>query len=232
MAWRSIGNNGGFMAYGQNGNPPVRAAVGDHEFAPTADGNVEVIGLTLDARTRRHARIDATLCAAAAEGRDDVVQRLLAAGADVHAKNDLALCWATLMGHLDMTRHLLAAGANVHARSDVALCNAAGRGNIEVIRMLLAAAADVHVADEEPLRAAALKGHTTAVGLLLAAGADPLAGWIATRPSDRKRLVDTLDACVDALTLGQCAALVGVSSGFSGVRARLGSVNQRRHLGR
>lgn len=164
------------------------------------------------------------------------IRTALAAAADVHAVGDSALYWSASYGHVEAIRLLLAAGADINANDGTALRVAAANGHVEAVRCLLAAGANLHAEGDIALRWAAYENHVEIVRVLLVSGADPVVAWSAKGSSvhrnDRTRMIKAFDACADAMTPEQRAALAKKSKRWLQLQIIVESEQKRRTLRR
>jgi ankyrin repeat protein len=137
-----------------------------------------------------------------------------------------------LRGHIEVIQILIDAGADVHVSNDCVINQAAFNGHIEVVRLLLAVGINPRAASDAPLRHAASHGHTEIVRLLLAAGADPVTAWLTSKSNRRRDIAASFDACADAMTPTQRAALTAASDLFVGLNAAEKSALQHQGLQR
>jgi len=198
------------------------------------NGHIEVVRLLLAASSHIHAHNNDALCIAAMRGHTEMVQTLLAGGVDIHADGDMALSTAVCHGHIEVVRCLLTAGANVHASAvSSALMVAARGGNMAIIRLLLGAGVDIHVDHDAVLHHAAAHGHQDIARLLIKAGADPVVALMGTcDENDRERVIMMFDACSDAITPEQRAALIKMPGQWAGLCAAAESAANVRMLRR
>jgi len=137
---------------------------------------------------------------------------------------------AAYVGKVDEVRSAMDNGADIHVMSDAALGAAAMKGHVDVVRALIAAGANIHADNEAALALAVIYDHADVVRLLLHAGANVVAVWMAMETHYKNSAAATLDACSDAMSPKQRAALARESEYFIGLCPPLRSASRRKRL--
>lgn len=152
-------------------------------YSECCEGNLEVVGLLLEARVDPNAATEdgaTALVIASGEGHQEIVQMLLTSKADANrfdANGFTALFLAAQSTHSEVVRLLVQAGADpdTEIMGTTALASATVDDSVEVVRCLLHAKVALDQVNEDgqtPLNTACSFGHLEVVRLLVQAVVD------------------------------------------------------------